>query len=123
MKNILTTLLILLFSIPTAMANSLIGQHVWCLSELDPAHSIGLSFTDSGAEYWYLNGYNVAQSFWAVRDEADSIYLRKQGSDEDYVIDRNTLRDVSGRQCSIVSSSGEIMSKMLAIAREALANN
>ncbi len=123
MKICLATFLVLMFSIPVTIADSLTGTHIWCPGESDPTHSIGLSFTNSGAEYWYLNGYNVAQSLWAVREEADSIYLRKRGSDEDYVIDTNTLRDVSGRQCSIVNSSGEIMSKMLAIAREALADN
>lgn len=123
MKTFLATFLVLLFAVPTAMADSLAGKHIWCPSELDPAHSIGLSFVDSGAEYWYLNGYNVAQSFRVVREEAESIYLTEQGSDEDYVIDRSTLRDMFGRQCSFVNSSGKIMSELLAIAREALANN
>jgi len=116
MKTFLATLLVLLLSIPTAMAGSVDGKGIWC----DRGNnSFGYWFHDNQFNSYTIEGYQVIQGRWSYDYKEIGTDLVRLGK---RALDRTTLK-IGSHQCHLVTSRQQLKGILQAIIDAAKTEN
>ena len=106
MKTLIATFLVLLFSLPTAMAGSIDGKGVWCPT-MKPSEGLGYWFEDNKAHRYIIQGYEIKTTV----SNYTEIGTDKIGISDSTSLWRHNLELMNrgyAHQCHLVSTHKEL---------------
>jgi len=126
MKYLATLILLLAFTAPTKMANSLDGKGVWCPNDVTIEESFGFWFKNDKAHHWYISIYNIRSWTYEYFEKTRHININLG----EYVLNRRTLeinhKDSSGEtlwKCFLINSEQALAKRLKTIATQVKSDN
>ena len=114
------------FSTPLVMANTLEGKGVWCPSNVPAEESFGFWFKNDKAHNWYISVFNVRSWTYDYFEETRRININLG----EYILNRRTLemnrKDVLGEtlwRCFLINSEQDLAQRLKVIADQVKAKN